>query len=813
MSYRNPRSTVDTTLGDAFVKQIKGVSSGISETMSKYAAMAAANKQKNFELTKKINQYESEVSSNVAKVATENKVNSESLLSALEPRTKEFKEAAARYNMAKEPYEGMEEDAIKIREFENFTNYELGLQLAAKESVFSIFNDAMLKGGMDSKGGSISSSTDPRLLAMINVERPGSNINARNSYEVVGNDVFYVTSGPEIAQLNKEMGIEGDSYKISTRELKEQTTAKGVSTNNYHVFHTVPDLAGDGSENGVGIAYQLQQDKVIDKGEFTKEYSKNYGKQLRTEKVEGGQDISILVERKAVDIANATAAVTPSVNATMNTWFGFKGPELFDYIRTNVKETREIDGKKYYVHKPVKGRNEKGEVEYGEEILISEDELVRDFTKYPDNGYSEEMKDKIRKVGVDNALKLYGALNKPTETKSNAPEYVRGKPRGQRAESISSEIQKNSALAKEGRYEEIDFSMLQGIKDVPIFQVRNDKSGDIDVFDKDDEFILTMNLNTDEGARLAERNLLDIFGQDVKGVIKPGKKIPKAAIVKDLINPIKNVDSDISEEDFMDNLSGGYLKRLSKLGIGLEETNVGSDALLLTKPNGDEVEIDLEEDGWQDVYAKEMESAIKMSPEYEGFVNEEKNPPKKQKPITDVDKIKKLDLPPLSKNNGIEGKGSDSKSSSKEDFIQSNFMKKLAMSESSNDYSAEITDNKGRRFVGKYQFGKVRLGDYKKATGESFTQDEFLADPALQDKVAIWHFKGIDKKIDSLGDLTKGYSRDGLRAVAHLGGLYGMEKWLKGKEKLLRNEKGKLIEYNSSDSLGTSLDKYYNDFK
>ena len=648
MSYRNPSSTVDTTLGDAFIKQIKGVSSGISETMSKYATMAAANKQKNFELTKKINQYESEVSSNVAKIATENKVNSESLLSGLEPRTKEFKEAAARYNMAKEPYEGMEEDAIKIREFENFTNYELGQQLAAKEYVFSVFNDAMLKGGMDSKGGSISSSTDPRLLVMINVERPGNNINARNSYEVVGNDVFYVTSGPEIAQLNKEMGIEGDSYKISTRELKEQTTAKGVSTNDYYLFHTIADLAGDGSENGVGIAYQLKQDKVIDKGQFTEEYSKSYGKQLRTEKVEGGQDISILVDRKAVDIDNAIAAIKPSVNATMNTWFGFKGPELFDYIRTNVKETREIDGKKYYVHNSVKGRNAKGDVEY-EELLMSQDELVRDFTKHPNDGYSEEMKDKIRKVGVDNALKLYGGLNKPTETKSNAPEYVRGKPRGQRAQSISSEIQKNSALAKEGRYEEIDFPTLQGIKDAPTFQVRDDKSGIVDVFDKDGEFVLTMNLNTDKGASLAERNLLDIFGQDVEGVIKPGEEIPKAAIIKDLINPIKGIDPDISEENFMDNLSGGYLKRLSKLGIGLEETNVGSDALLLTKPNGDEVEIDLEEDGWQDVYAKEMESAIKMSPEYEGFVNEEKNPPKKQKPITDVDKIKKLDLSSVSK--------------------------------------------------------------------------------------------------------------------------------------------------------------------
>ena len=40
-----------------------------------------------------------------------------------------------------------------------------------------------------------------------------------------------------------------------------------------------------------------------------------------------------------------------------------------------------------------------------------------------------------------------------------------------------------------------------------------------------------------------------------------------------------------------------------------------------------------------------------------------------------------------------------------------------------------------------------------------------------------------------------------------------MVKWLTGKEKLLTDENGKLIEYTPSDSLGTSLDKYYNKFK
>ena len=332
--------------------------------------------------------------------------------------------------------------------------------------------------------------------------------------------------------------------------------------------------------------------------------------------------------------------------------------------------------------------------------------------------------------------------------------------------------------------------MLQGIKNGADFRVRDDKSGIVDVYDKDGEGIITIDLND---AETAERQLLNRFEEDAASIIKPEKKIPKAAIVKDLTNPIKNVDSDISEEDFMDNLSGGYLKRLSKLGIGLEETNVGNDALLLTKPNGDEVEIDLEEDGWQDVYSKEMESAIKMSPEYEGFVNEEKNPPKKQETITDVDKIKKLDLSSVSKDKKVEGKSSDSNISS--------FYDKLRQSESSSDTTISRVNKDGRSFVGELQFGEARLNDYKKDAGVSFTLDDFNKNPSLQEKVAFWHIKDIDKYINKLGDSSKGYNLNGLRAIAHLGGKGGMKKWLETKG-----------EYNPSDELGTSLSDYYNKF-
>jgi hypothetical protein len=126
------------------------------------------------------------------------------------------------------------------------------------------------------------------------------------------------------------------------------------------------------------------------------------------------------------------------------------------------------------------------------------------------------------------------------------------------------------------------------------------------------------------------------------------------------------------------------------------------------------------------------------------------------------------------------------------------FLAKLTQSESSGDSQAEITIKDGRRFVGSLQFGEDRLKDYKNATGKTFTQDEFKADAA---EVAQRHFKDIDKAIDGLGNAAKGFDRDGLRSVAHLGGKHGMKKFVQSAGK-----------YNPSDELGTSLQDYYDKF-
>jgi hypothetical protein len=132
---------------------------------------------------------------------------------------------------------------------------------------------------------------------------------------------------------------------------------------------------------------------------------------------------------------------------------------------------------------------------------------------------------------------------------------------------------------------------------------------------------------------------------------------------------------------------------------------------------------------------------------------------------------------------------------------QSSFLDKLIQSESSGDTEAEITIEDGRTFTGALQFGAARLADFMQSSGRRFTQDEFKADTVLQDEVAQWSTADIDKAIDALGDTAKGFDRDGLKSVAHLGGKSGMAKYVTSGG-----------QYNPSDELGTSLSDYYNKF-
>jgi hypothetical protein len=128
------------------------------------------------------------------------------------------------------------------------------------------------------------------------------------------------------------------------------------------------------------------------------------------------------------------------------------------------------------------------------------------------------------------------------------------------------------------------------------------------------------------------------------------------------------------------------------------------------------------------------------------------------------------------------------------------FSQKLMMAESGGDTGIQITLDDGRTMTGAFQFGDARLTDYKKATGSNFTTEEFRLSSELQNEVFSWHLADIDKAIDALPN-SASYSRDGLRAVAHLGGKKGLRKYVTSKGA-----------YNPSDKFGTTLSTYYNKF-
>ena len=124
-------------------------------------------------------------------------------------------------------------------------------------------------------------------------------------------------------------------------------------------------------------------------------------------------------------------------------------------------------------------------------------------------------------------------------------------------------------------------------------------------------------------------------------------------------------------------------------------------------------------------------------------------------------------------------------------------------------------------FSGQYQFGTARLADlgmYKPAAGENLaanqwqgtlsipgfpnvkTQADFLASPAAQQAAFGAHTAGIDRTIAQTPGAAA-LDRNGLRAVAHLGGEAGMQKFVQSGGR-----------YDPEDANHTRLSDYYRRF-
>tara|TARA_R110002072_G_scaffold134518_1_gene275320 strand:+ start:1322 stop:2182 length:861 start_codon:yes stop_codon:yes gene_type:complete len=131
-----------------------------------------------------------------------------------------------------------------------------------------------------------------------------------------------------------------------------------------------------------------------------------------------------------------------------------------------------------------------------------------------------------------------------------------------------------------------------------------------------------------------------------------------------------------------------------------------------------------------------------------------------------------------------------------------NFISSLSMSESSNNSESIRTNRDGKQYAGFLNIGKAVQDQYMDATGAEFDMDAFRDDPVLQNKVALFHIKKLDKAISDIKNIPEKLNDiNGLRAVGHLGGATGMKKFVKTNGK-----------YNPKDELGTSLMDYFNKF-
>lgn len=142
------------------------------------------------------------------------------------------------------------------------------------------------------------------------------------------------------------------------------------------------------------------------------------------------------------------------------------------------------------------------------------------------------------------------------------------------------------------------------------------------------------------------------------------------------------------------------------------------------------------------------------------------------------------------------------------------FEQKMGLSEGGG--SADKVNSGG--YAGQFQFGSERLADlglYTPAPGEGrngwkgkfniapynvSTLDDFLKNPAAQHAAFVAHVADIDKTIDATPGADK-FDRNGLRAVAHLGGTGSMRAFIAAGGNLDR-----------ADSNGTSLKDYYTKF-
>lgn len=141
---------------------------------------------------------------------------------------------------------------------------------------------------------------------------------------------------------------------------------------------------------------------------------------------------------------------------------------------------------------------------------------------------------------------------------------------------------------------------------------------------------------------------------------------------------------------------------------------------------------------------------------------------------------------------------------------QAHGLQSLIQSESGGRWDAQnnaVGAGGQRGHYGRLQFGHARLADAKRAgvIPANMTPEQFMASPEVQQRVEQWHFADIDREAQKRGLMSyvgqnvggATITPDGIRNMAHLGGIAGAERYLKSGGR-----------YNPADANGTRLSDY-----
>ena len=460
----------------------------------------------------------------------------------------------------------------------------------------------------------------------------GGEISYRRSYsEQEGSTWEMVVSGESVEKLNKELYAKTGDEKYNSNEYafsynqisdavndsdSDEYTFGGMFNTNPNVHAETEDLKTANildNNNQVSKRFittkqvvkgnQVFQQEMVDVASVAREL-KPYSNAFASRVINNNQVLQAFITSRASMPASG-ASVEQVDGMQQISYIPYQRDESGN-IKTD-KNGRAIEGEKVTLgdngfYKKISNKDTQQFQNYTKEehdqiLNFVQDQFIRD------NNINAKINPVLDRSATD-ALARKNAADLKEQRRLRALAIKQGK-ENVNENIITSSLIKNLKLYEAG--DQTDFSVLESFKEGLKLTQDPDDLNIHNVYSREDKdgnrkFLFTVDLAEPEQA-------LQMLLQ--QGGAKAFISIPeeKTATTQDGIKLsaiVANLPSEITEETFMETLSKSNKDLLTKYGITVSETDVGSDVLLITRRDGKTTEIDLEDGEWKNKWRKIM---------------------------------------------------------------------------------------------------------------------------------------------------------------------------------------------------------------